>query len=397
MRLPFPPRKTTIQMGNEAPMEIDADGGEQAERVLSWLKRKRQNESAEQELNRLKRRKLRVRLFLTALVLLAGGGIYSTGRLADYESVTVAAVTGSPTVSTDDGDKPLKPGMRLRLTPGLAFHTDSDSTAALRSRGVGLLLRSNTNLKVLSARYALGAIRRFQLTQGSVIAQVDTLHRDALFELTLGTTRAFCRPGLTFAKVVPKGPLTVAVKEGVVRVQQGEQKRLLVAGRQLTFPGEVVALSADTSAVLKRGGEVLQPTANQTLSDGWLGLLEDTVLPVWEPAREVVLHLPTLIMDLRAKVIANGALQAIAAALPLGDGPPQTLSPHLDNLDLPEATRKSLLKNLDRERIWLYKRLPAAGQYEFYAQARDSRKTVFLVRNGKLSTPKNEDIPLELS
>lgn len=397
MRLPFPSRKTTIQMGNEAPMEIDADGGEQAERVLNWLKRKRQNESAEEELNRLKRRKLRVQLFFTALVLLAGGGIYSTGRLADYESVTVMAVTGTPTVSTDDGDKPLKPGMHLRLTPGLTFHTDGDSTAALHSRGAGLLLRSNTHLKVLSARYALGAIRRFQLTQGSVVAQVDSLHRDALFELTSGTARAFCRPGLTFVKAVSKSTVLVGVKEGLTRVQQGERKTLLVAGRQLTLPGEAVSLDTEIAALLKRGGDALQPAANQTLNEGLMGLLEDTVLPVWEPAREVVLHLPTLIMDLRARVIANGALQAIAAAVPLGDGPPQNLSAHLDNLDLPEATRKSLLKNLDRERIWLYKRLPAAGQYEFYAQARDSRKTVFLVRNGKLSTPKNEDIPLELS
>lgn len=393
---PFSPRKTTIQMGQEAPMEVEVDGREQAERVVHWLKRKRQSESEEAQRARQRRQRRQRQLALATLVALGGLGLSASRRLADYQSVSVTAVTGTPLVRTEEGEKPAKPGMRLRLTPGLAFRTGGDATLALRSRGVSLLVRQGSVLKVSTAHYTHGAIRRLQLAQGSAVVQVDSLHRDASFELTTGTTRVFCRPSLASVRALSQGGSVVAVREGVVRVQQGERRVMLPAGRQLTLPQASVPLSDEVGGILKRAGEALRPPASEALSDQLQGIVEDTLLPFWEPAFELVFHFPTLIADVRAKLLARGALQAIATALPVGEGPPARLSPRLEELPLPAETRKSLLKSLDRERIWLYRRLETNDKYEFYARARDSRKTVFLVRNGQVSTPKNEDIPLEL-
>ena len=382
-----PSTKTTIQMGDEAPMEIEADGAVAAERVLKGEQWRHSQGSAAA----LARRQRLVRGVLSVLAVAVVGGIYTATRMPDYQFATVAAVTGEPRVINESGEeKPAVPGMRVPLTPEVAFSTNGTSTLALTTRGARLLLRQDTALLVKTARYSHGAIRRFSLKRGTVIAQVDPLRRDALFEVLAGTFRVRVRSRSAVLSVGSDGARSVlAVRTGDARMVARSKKIIVSAGQQSVSKNGVLAAPAPASderaSVLSRADESLTRLGGGIL-DKLAGFLEETLLPPVE-ALESVLHLPTLIADVKARLATQAALQALSLTLVGRERAPQSTK----ELNIP----RPLLETLDGKRILFFQPLNG-NNYELFARAKDSQHTVFVLRSGKVAVANNDELPAEV-
>jgi hypothetical protein len=382
--LPNPFRKTTIQMGNEAPVEIEEDGSLAVDRIITGGRWRKGQSVAE----KLGRRKRILQILVTVLGVWALGGLYAASGVPDYLTVTVAAVTGEPTVLGEDGEeKVAAPGMRVKLSPEVAFSTDANSTLALSSRGVRLLLRANTALEVKTARYSHGAIRRLVLKQGAVIAQLDPLRRDAVFDVLTESLRVRCRGSVM--SVGRDGKRTVvAVREGVVRVMIRGKKVVLPLGQQaINTAGTLSTTPASTERleVLKRADEILG-RLSRGFVDTLSGLLEDVLLPPIE-AVESVLHLPTLIVDVKARMGTQTALQGIGATLVSNESAPESLK----EISIHDKFRAEL----EGKKILYYQPL-GGNKYELFAKAKDSTHTIYVLRSGKVSPAQNDEIPAEV-
>ncbi|WP_395093649.1 hypothetical protein [Armatimonas sp.] len=382
-----PSNKTTIQMGDEAPMKIEADGSVAVERVLKAERWRRSQGGAEA----LARRQRLVRGLLSVLGVAVVGGIYTATRMPDYQFATVAAVTGEPRVINESGEeKPAVPGMRVRLAPEVAFSTNGTSTLALTTRGARLLLRQNTALLVKTARYSHGAIRRFSLKRGTVIAQVDPLRRDALFEVLAGTFRIRVRSRSAVLSVGSDGARSVlTVRTGDARMVVRNKKTIVSAGQQSVSKNGVLAAPAPASdertSVLSRADQTLARLGGGVF-DKLSGFFEETFLPPLE-ALESVLHLPTLIADVKARLATQAALQALSLTLVGRESAPQSVK----ELNIP----RPLLDTLEDKRILFFQPL-GGNNYELFARAKDSQRTVFILRNGKVAAANNDELPAEI-